>query len=410
MIGCDEERAYKLLKTYGSPLYVFDEQGFIDNYQQLLFQFRRIYPKYNIAYSYKTNYTPYICQLVKKMGGFAEVVSHMEFQLARKLGYECRHIIYNGPVKGEGLYEQLREGGVVNVDNLEELYRICAFARDHQNIQCKLAFRLNIDIGQPFISRFGIDAFNGDLDQAFCMAREHDNIQISGLHCHVGRSRGSEAWKNRVDVMFKLVDRYFANPPEFIDLGSGMNSVMEPELAKQFPGEIPTFEEYASLVATRFAEKYGNLPEKQQPLLLTEPGTTLISGFVSFLCTVDSIKTVRGKTFATFDASSGNMGEICLNKQLPLTVYPRGKNRILVENADFAGYTCLEHDIIYRNYTGMLGAGDVVQFRNLGSYSSVFKPPFIAPNCSMVAIKPDGTSYEIKRKETFEDIFETYTF
>ena len=405
-----EQKAAELLKTYGSPLYVFDQQGFIDNYQALLKCFRLIYPKYNIAYSYKTNYTPGVVSLVKKLGGLAEVVSNMEFTLARKLGYDCRDIIYNGPVKGQGLYEQLTQGGAVNVDNLEEMGAICRFARENPTVTCHLAFRLNIDIGQSFISRFGIDAFNGDLDRAFRMAQAEPNISVVGLHCHVGKSRGLEAWKNRVDLMFTLVDKYFEKPPKFIDLGSGMNSVMEPELAKQFPGEIPSFGEYAALVATRFQEKYGNLPYEDQPLLLTEPGTTLISGFVSFLTTVDSIKTVRGKTYATFDSSCGNMGEICIYKQLPLTVYPWGRDRKPVENADFAGYTCLEHDIIYRGFCGTLGAGDVVQFRNLGSYSSVFKPPFISPNCAMVSLDWEGNAKLLKKKETFDNIFETYIF
>ena len=47
----------------------------------------------------------------------------------------------------------------------------------------------------------------------------------------------------------------------------GMNSVMEPELATQFGGHIPSFEEYATVVATAMKEKYGKqifaTPKKQ---------------------------------------------------------------------------------------------------------------------------------------------------
>ena len=46
-------------------------------------------------------------------------------------------------------------------------------------------------------------------------------------------------------------------------------------------------------------------------------------------------------------------------------------------------------------------------FNEVGTYSIVMKPPFIMPQVSIVEIK--NSDYNIlKRKETFEDIFNTY--
>lgn len=404
-----------MIKKYGSPLYVFHEKEFIENYMELLNSFRNIYPKYNVAYSYKTNYTPKICQLVKKLGGLAEVVSEMEYQLAKRIGYENRNIIFNGPIKGEGLFEHLLLGGVANIDSLDEMRTVVEFAQEHKNVEIRLAFRVNIDIGQGFISRFGLDAYeeknNGsELDKAFFMAKQESNIHVVGIHCHVGRSRSIEAWKNRVRIMFAIIDQYFDKTPEFIDFGSGMNSIMEPELAKQFNGEIPTYVEYAEVVAEAMKEKYGELAYEKQPVLYTEPGTTIVSGYMSFFGTVKSIKCVKGKTYVTFDCSGGNMGDICHLKQLPITVYNFGAEDVCCENACFVGYTCLEHDHIYEGFSGNLAVGDVLQFRNVGSYSNVFKPPFILPNCAMVQIDDNGNVECIKRRETIDDIFNSYVF
>lgn len=58
------------------------------------------YDNYIPGYSYKTNYAPHICKLVKSLGGYAEVVSDMELYVAKKIGYENSEIIYNGPCKG----------------------------------------------------------------------------------------------------------------------------------------------------------------------------------------------------------------------------------------------------------------------------------------------------------------------
>ncbi len=399
-----------LSEKFGSPLYVFDEDAFVDNYMNLLNAFRQIYPKYNIAYSYKTNYTPYVCNIVKSLGGYAEVVSSMEYILAKKIGYTADRIIFNGPVKGEKIFEQLKEGGVVNIDNLDEFEKVLAYAKRKPSQIIKLAFRVNIDIEQGFISRFGVDADNGDLEYVFKVARTFGNIRIEGIHCHVGRSRNLQAWANRINIMLALTDKYFEKPPRFIDLGSGMSSVMEPSLAAQFSDNIPTYNDYAAVVAVAMANKYGNLPLEDQPELITEPGTTVISGYLSFVTTVLSIKTVKDKTIATFDGSVGNMGDICKLKALPISVHKNNTNVKLYKDVDFVGFTCLEHDVMYKDYSGDLSVGSVVEFRNIGSYSNVFKPPFISPNCAMVAVSKSYGVKLIKRTETFDDIFQTYKF
>lgn len=409
-----EKQVNNCIQQYGSPLYIFHKEDFESNYINLLNSIRTIYPKYNIAYSYKTNYTPRICQTVKELGGLAEVVSDMEYRLAKRIGYHSKEIVYNGPVKGEGLFEHLSEGGIANIDSLDELITVIDFANKNNETKNKLAFRVNIDIGQGFISRFGIDAYEEDkqseLDTAFKWCDECQNIKVVGIHCHIGRSRSIEAWKNRVRIVFKLIDRYFDATPEFIDLGSGMNSVMEPELASQFGGDIPTFDEYASVVAIAMQEKYGSMPKEEQPWLYTEPGTTLISGCMSFLGTVKSIKNVKGKDYVTFDCCGGNMGDIAHLKNLPITVYHQGRDVRQLNDATFVGYTCLEHDHIYEGFSGELAVGDTVQFRNIGSYSNVFKPPFILPNCAMIEMDKNGNTELIKQTETIDNVFQTYVF
>ena len=64
-----------IVLRYGSPLYLFYENEFRANFAHLCEVFRAVYKNYIPAYSYKTNYTPYVCGIVKEMGGYAEVVS-----------------------------------------------------------------------------------------------------------------------------------------------------------------------------------------------------------------------------------------------------------------------------------------------------------------------------------------------
>ena len=93
----------------------------------------------------------------------------------------------------------------------------------------------------------------------------------------------------------------------------------------------------------------------------------------------------------------------------PITVYPIGKDRTYYTDIDLAGYTCIESDVLYRNYTGELGVGDFLVFSNCGSYSIVMKPPFILPDFPVVDIS-GGHIELIKRREQFDDLFHTYSF
>ena len=82
----NKEKVCELRKEYGDAFYLLDSEQFRNNFLELKEAFSKIYPKFNIAYSYKTNYTPKFCKIVNELGGYAEVVSEMEMELALKCG------------------------------------------------------------------------------------------------------------------------------------------------------------------------------------------------------------------------------------------------------------------------------------------------------------------------------------
>ena len=397
-----------LNKQFGSPIYLFREADFVKNYKEFKACFDKYYSKYVLALSYKTNYTPAICKIVKGLGGYAEVVSDMEYSVARAIGYEPQQIVYNCQYKGELGKESLFAGGIINVDNLEELKRIQKWANENPDKQFEIGIRTNINIGQSFVSRFGIDADSDDLEKAFSMVSATPNLSVVGLHCHIGQSRTVAAWENRVRIMLGIADRYFEKPPRYIDLGSGMFARMDESLAKQFGDNIPTFDDYAKAVAIPFAEHYKHLSQEEKPILMTEPGTTLFNSYTDFIGKVEAIKHIKGKEFVVLNCSKDNIGDICKMKKMPLQIVHVNKEQEILNEAEFVGYTCLEHDVMYSDYKGSLGVGDYVIFGNVGGYSNVSKPPFILWNCPMIAARMDGSFVVIKRQETFEDVMATY--
>ena len=407
MLSITKKELENLVRMFGCPLYVFDEQGFIQNYEHLKTTFQTIYPKYRVSYSYKTNYTPYICSLVKKLDGYAEVVSGMEYYIANKIGYEDNQIIFNGPNKGQDGLNAVLRGSIVNVDNLDELRSVINNVRKADG-DYHIGLRVNLDIGQSFVSRFGMD--EDDIATAFTLVNETQNLSIVGLHCHISRCRGLEAWKKRTMRMINLADKYFPiQLPQYIDLGSGMFGQMDEGLAEQFD-HVPTYEQYAEVTAGIVDDHYKDIAEEFRPILFTEPGTTLINKYIDFVARVDGIKNIRGKELLVLNCSEHNLGETCLLKKLPIKVVDTAHDSKIIKNADFVGYTCLEQDVMYTGFEGKIGLGDYVQFGNVGGYSNVYKPPFIWPNCSMVAIDSFGHHKLIKRAETYDDLLQTYIF
>lgn len=394
-----------LEQLFGSPLYVFDEVDFTENYRRFEKTFQNVYPEYCVSYSYKTNYTPYICKLINQLGGYAEVVSGMEYYIAQSVGYKPERIIFNGPDKGTDGINAFLNGSIVNVDNLTELNALCEIALTNSDKSFKCGLRVNLDVGQDFVSRFGMD--KKDIAESFQIVSKIPNFAINGLHCHISRCRGIEAWKKRTKFMLSLADEFFEGIPEYLDLGSGMFGAMAPLFYAQF-SDVPTYEEYAEVTAKMVADHYRK--ENKKPILFTEPGTTLINKYIYFIGRVDAIKIIRGKTFAVLNCSEHNLGETCLLKQLPIEVIHTSSKQQQFDDVDFTGYTCLEQDVMYTGYSGKLAVGDYIVFGNTGGYSNVYKPPFIKPNCAMISVKRDGTPVLMKQAETFNDVLHTYVF
>ncbi|MBG9220338.1 alanine racemase [Bacteroides ovatus] len=397
-----------LIGKYGSPLYVFDDKAFVVNYNHLCNAFRNEYGRYVPGYSYKTNYTPHICMLVKSLGGYAEVVSDMELYVAKRIGYDNNKIIYNGPCKGEMMEEHILNGGISNIDNEEEAIRVIELAKQHPEKNLKIGLRINTDIGAGFISRFGIEPDSPTMARVVDMIKAQPNLQLVGLHMHVSRARYIEAWQKRIDNILAVADKIIDITPEYIDLGSGMFADMEDYLKNQFTIKVPSFEEYAKVVAGTMARHYAD--SKKKPILISEPGTTVVSRYLSLITTVKAIKELRGRNIAIVDCDIHNAGETCQMMKVPYTHFMCGEGESLNAPLDITGFTCLEQDTLFKDFPENVKVGDILELRNVGGYSVVYKPPFIQPCCAMIAIKEDGSIAEIKRKETFEDIFQTYKF
>lgn len=402
----------QLEKELGDAFYILDIQRFRRNYREFLDAFCSIYPKTNIAYSYKTNYIPEIGRAVHQMGGYAEVVSQLEYDLATQVGVPLDRIVFNGPLKSEvELEKALLGGSLVNLDSWYEVALVERIAEGNPHRQIAVGLRCNFDLGTGFPSRFGFDTTRGDLESAFHRLNELENCRVEGLHCHFSSPRTVQSYSIRARKMLDLCQRLYSDgsPPRYLDLGGGFFGRMSEELKREFDQPIPDYQDYAAAIAHQFAQAF---PDNSGPELVLEPGVALVADTMTFVARIIDIKITQSRKFALTTGSIHNIKPTLHSKNLPMLVLhnqasPQDKR--VHGPLDLVGYTCMENDTLYHGYRGTLAPGDFVAFSSVGAYSIVFKPPFIRSSPAIIAYDFQRNQYQlVKRREQLDDLFASY--
>ena len=397
-----------LSERFGNAFYLLESATFEENYRELTAAFKAYYPKFNIAYSYKTNYTPKLVQIVNRLGGYAEVVSDMEMEIALRSGVPASRIIWNGPVKNPNkVKELLLTGGTVNIDSVYEIENIREVATSHPDRVINVGVRCNYDVGDGVVSRFGFDVDGEDFDKVMRFIVDTLNIHLVKLQAHFAK-RAPELWTARTLGMLKTYDKVvekYGLKPERLDIGGGIYGKMPDSLREQLKIHEITYDDYASRAARLFAEHFEGYPDA--PYLFIEPGSAVAGDCMRFVSRIETIKNVRGKTIATVIGSQKNISMSGINP--PMELVAGGKEQSEYKDLDIVGFTCIEGDVLQKNFNGKLAVGDYIVIGNCGSYSLVMKPPFILPNFAVLDINGENVEV-IKRAETFDDLFHTFRF
>ncbi|MDD3818234.1 MAG: decarboxylase [Actinomycetota bacterium] len=401
----------KIEKLIGDSWYIIDIEKFRTNFYEFYDAFTLIYPKIKIAYSYKTNYIPALCKIINNEGGYAEVVSEMEYDLAIKVGVNPENIIVNGPYKPEkSLEKYLTKGSIVNLDNYSEFILLKKIASKYPGKVFNLGVRCNFELNDTPLSRFGFDTSKESFFQIVEELKNIKNIRFNMIHCHFPY-RDLKVYEEKVNRMLDIYERVVDyNEPFYIDLGGGLGGKLDDKIKQQLGYTVADYQDYANIIATKFQDNFSQSYYK--PILILEPGTALVANTMQYVCKVIEIKTIKDKHIAITSGSKINYHRLTTKLNLPLSVYSIDTNktkRNYYDAIDISGYTCIEDDYLYKNYSGELCIGDYLVFDNVGSYSIVFKPPFIFPNVPIIALRNDGFDI-LKEAETFEYIFQTYNF
>lgn len=410
----DEEPAYKemtkLEEEYGSSFYLLNLEKLRENYRKINYAFQSRYNKFIIGYSYKTNYLPYLCKELSKLGAYAEVVSRLEYDLAIKIGVEPNKIIFNGPLKTrEDIFYALNNRSLINIDSYYEIEFVKNYCKENPREQVKIGLRLNFDISEngvsPLVeghevSRFGICVANFDFNNLMNELKNIHNLKIVGLHGHFSTSRRKVSSYSKIAKTLCDIAKEYSLDVEYIDIGGGIFG----EVPRSLIDYAPTFDEYAEAVCTIMNQEYPR--EGKQPYLILEPGIAMVANTFSFVAKVIGVKTIRENHFVLVDGSVHNIKPTMHKKNLPMRIL-RQNDEKSNEQKKFhvVGYTCLEKDYLARDLNEEIPViNDYMIFENVGAYTIVFNPQFIKERPAIVA-HDKNEMFVVRKKETFEQFF-----
>ncbi len=385
----------------GGAFYLFDAEKFHDNYVGLRDRLRFHWPETDLAYAMKANYMPPIGRLLVELGGWAEVVSSFEYQVAHA-SLPGDRIIFNGPIKSErDLRDALGAGSQLNLDSFREIQLLKKISPEFGRIEVGL--RVCFDF-PDLTSRFGFEVESGELERALVALDTIPGVVVSGLHCHATRRPlGVADPVERVERLCQLAGHLLPRYPiRTINIGGGLLGDMPEHLRNQFAYSVPSLAEYADAIGRTFAR----CSPTASMHLIVEPGTSLVANSMSLIAPVVEVRQRRGGWQALLDTSINSLNPTRSSTRPSLKVVSSAPPEAghIARDYRLVGNTCMENDILCESLSGHLEAGDFVVFENRGAYSLNYTPPFIVP-CPAVV---DCQGRLLKRADSPDNILASY--
>ena len=404
-----------LVKEFGSPLYVMDENLLISTCKSYYDNFKCKENHNRVAYAGKAFLTKAMCKLVNEQGLYLDVVSGGELFTAYKAGFPLNKVYFHGNNKSRGEIElgvKLGVGRFV-VDNLDEMKMLNEEAGKN-NIKQDIYLRLTpgieahthdyIKTGQ-IDSKFGFAPVGETIMNAVKLALDCENLNLKGLHCHIGSQIfETEPYKDAVEIMMNFMkeikDQTGHIIPE-LDLGGGFGIHYTDE---DKPKETIDY-------CTSILNKVDDVCEKlniERPILTIEPGRSIVGNAGITLYTIGAIKNIEGvRTYVSVDGGmTDNIRPALYGAKYEMAIANKIDEKANTRVA-IAGKCCESGDIFIEDICIQKPEiGDILAVFSTGAYGFSMSSNYNKnPKAPVVFIK-DGVVRLVSKRQSYEELLE----
>ncbi len=407
--GCD---TVELAERFGTPLYVLDEQYFRQNCRNY---YRAFMEKYDgvVLYAAKTLLTLAICRIIAEEGLSLDVVSGGELYTAKKACFPMERVYFHGNNKSADELKLALESkvGHIIVDNRYELLMLNELAGE-AGVQVKIMLRLTpgveahtheyIKTGQ-IDSKFGIVIENGQAMEIIKHAMALENIQLTGLHCHIGSQIFEmESYTHAAEVMLRfatMVHQETGWQPEEMNFGGGLGIYYT---SADEPQPVSKYADMLVPAVQTLAKSYGLIA----PRVLVEPGRSISGPAGTTLYTVGSVKEILGiRKYVAVDGGMGDNPRPALYQSRYEALLANRADRQPEETVSIAGKCCESGDMLIWDINLPAPVpGDVLAVSSTGAYNYSMSMNYNRlPRPAMVLVR-DGAADIIIARETYDDL------
>lgn len=397
-----------LVGKYGTPLYIMNEDHIRENIrlykEAMLHNFGE---NFDIAYAGKAFCTSYMYKILRQEGICADVVSAGEIFTALNAGFEAEKLYFHGSNKSydELVYAIDNNIGRIIVDNTQELLMLDEITGSkNKKVNIMLRVKPGIEAHtHDFIKtghidcKFGSSIENGEAIEIVRLALSLKNINLVGLHCHIGSQIfDSEPFVLAAEVMSLFMDKIYkelSHKFTELNLGGGFGIRYTDDDNPNTPMQ--------NISRIRQAFKGRDIPK-----IIIEPGRSIVGEAGITAYTVGAIKEINGvRNYVSIDGGITDNPRFALYNAKYKFVLANNPSREPSYKCAIAGKCCESGDMLATDINiAKPVEGDILCVLSTGAYNYSMASNYNKLLKPAVVMLSGGAEKLIVRRETYDDL------
>lgn len=252
-------------------------------------------------------------------------------------------------------------------------------------------------------SKFGFTLPNGQALAAAKRLKELPGLEFKGLHCHIGSQIFElEPYRLAATVMMELaaaIKEATGLITSELDLGGGFGIYYT---AEDHPQPIGA---YAETIFTAVEEAARNL-KIPRPLIIVEPGRSIVGPAGSTAYTVGTIKEIPGvRKYVAVDGGMADNIRPALYGAKYEAILANKADRSVVEKVAITGKCCESGDmLIWEAELPQVETGDILVIPCTGAYGYAMSSNYNRLGRPAAVLVKDGTADLILKREDYNDL------
>ncbi|WP_438432286.1 diaminopimelate decarboxylase [Gorillibacterium sp. sgz500922] len=408
--GCDTAA---LANTFGTPLYVMDEDLIRRRCREFNEAFQASGLKFQVAFASKAFCVMAMCRLIEEEGLTLDVVSDGELYTALQAGFPPERIHFHGNNKTPEEIDYAVEAGigVFVVDNFHELALLNAIAGSKRK---KIDILLRVSPGveahtHDYMltgnedSKFGFDLGSGAAMEAARRALEQPNLELLGIHSHIGSQIFEvEGFRHAVEKLmgFALAVRDETGAVfRVFNLGGGFG-------VRYVEGDSPLeIKDYVKAITENIHSTFtaGGYPV---PAVWVEPGRTIVGDAGTTLYRIGSMKDLPGiRKYVSVDGGMTDNPRPALYQAKYEALLANRASEANEETVSIAGKCCESGDmLIWDLELPKAEAGDILAVSCTGAYNYSMASNYNRIRRPAVVFVKDGEAEVVVQRESHADL------